>query len=119
MGGGQFMLKSRKKLTMWSSLPPYLGGKRRLCPLIFREGKIVLPRSGQLLEEFATHLANDAKRLVEDEETGAQSYRYIRTGTDHFSLAFTYDCLAATRDQHCVVIVGRYDGYIPILHEEY
>ncbi len=55
MGGGQFMLKSRKKLRMWSALPPYLGGKRRLCPLIFREGKIVLPRSEQLLEEFATH----------------------------------------------------------------
>ncbi len=84
-----------------------------------REGKIVLPRSGTLVEEFATHLANDAKRLVEDEETGAQSYRYIRTGTDHFSLAFTYDCLAATRDQHCVVIVGRYDGPIPILDDEY
>src|SRR5437867_3098157 len=38
------MLKSRKKLTMWSALPPYLGGKRRLCPLIFREVDRVLPR---------------------------------------------------------------------------
>src|SRR3989454_6643107 len=38
------MLKSRKKLTMWSSLPPYLGGKRRLCPLIFREVDRLLPR---------------------------------------------------------------------------
>jgi len=31
------MLKSRKKLTIWSALPPYLGGKRRLCGTIFRE----------------------------------------------------------------------------------
>jgi len=29
---------------MWSALPPYLGGKRRLCPLIFRELDRVLPR---------------------------------------------------------------------------
>jgi hypothetical protein len=29
---------------MWSALPPYLGGKRRLCPLIFREIDRVLPR---------------------------------------------------------------------------
>ena len=26
-----------RKLSIWSALPPYLGGKRRLCPLIFRE----------------------------------------------------------------------------------
>ena len=39
-------------------------------------------------------MASDAKRLIEDEETGSQVYRYIRTGTDHFSLAFTYDCIA-------------------------
>jgi len=58
---------------------------------------VVLPRAGALVEEFATHMANDAKRLVEDEETGEQAYRYIRTGPDHFSLAFTYDCIAAMR----------------------
>ena len=45
-------------------------------------------------EEFAAHLASDAKRLQEDPETGSQVFRYIRTGTDHFSLAFTYDCIA-------------------------
>src|SRR3972149_6444996 len=38
------MHKSRKKLRMWSALPPYLGGKRRLCPLIFREIDQILPR---------------------------------------------------------------------------
>ena len=35
---------SRKRLAMWGALPPYLGGKRRLCPLIFREIDRVLPR---------------------------------------------------------------------------
>ena len=29
---------------MWSALPPYLGGKRRLCPLIFREVDRLLQR---------------------------------------------------------------------------
>jgi adenine-specific DNA-methyltransferase len=38
------MLRSRKRLSMWSALPPYLGGKRRLCPLIFREIDRIVPR---------------------------------------------------------------------------
>jgi len=38
------MHKSRKKLSLWSALPPYLGGKRRLCPLIFREIDRLVPR---------------------------------------------------------------------------
>ena len=33
-----------RKLSMWSALPPYLGGKRRLCPTIFREVDRILPR---------------------------------------------------------------------------
>ncbi len=59
-----------------------------------RDRKVVLPRRCPRVEEFATHMANDAKQLREDPATGAQAYRYIRTGPDHFSLAFTYDCIA-------------------------
>src|SRR5512140_1266108 len=33
-----------RTLTMWSALPPYLGGKRRLCPTFFREIDKVVPR---------------------------------------------------------------------------
>ncbi len=29
----------------------------------------------------------DAKKIEEDEETGAQKYRYIKTGENHFSFA--------------------------------
>lgn len=36
---------SRKRLSLWGALPPYLGGKRRLCPLIFREIDRLLPRA--------------------------------------------------------------------------
>jgi hypothetical protein len=33
-----------RRLHLWSALPPYLGGKRRLCPTIFREVDRILPR---------------------------------------------------------------------------
>ena len=62
-----------------------------------RERKLVLPRRVPLVEEFARHMAADAKILDEDEETGAQKFSYIRTSADHFSLAFTYAWLAAWR----------------------
>jgi len=61
-----------------------------------REKKLVLPRRDRLVEEFAEHLTCDAKVLDEDQETGIKKYRYIRTGTNHFSMAFTYAWLAAT-----------------------
>lgn len=61
---------------------------------IIRDRRVLLPRRGQVVEEFARHMAADAKQLVEDERTGSQEYRYLRTGADHYSLAFTYDCVA-------------------------
>ena len=62
---------------------------------------MVLPRQDRLVEPFAALVSADAKVLDEDEETGAKRYRYIRTGADHFSLAFTYAWLAATeRPRH-------------------
>lgn len=65
-----------------------------------RRGDLVLPRRGPLVEEFAEHVASDVKQLVEDQDTGARSYRYVRTGTNHFSLALTYDCIAASRERY-------------------
>src|SRR5713101_6984270 len=37
-------MRRGRRLKMWSALYPYLGGKRRLCPLIFREIDRILPR---------------------------------------------------------------------------
>jgi hypothetical protein len=42
-------------------------------------------------------MAADARILDEDEETGAKKYRQVRTGPDHFSLAFTYAWIVADR----------------------
>ncbi len=62
-----------------------------------RDKRVVLPRRVPIVEIFARHMAADAKVLDEDEETGAKKYRYVRTGEDHFSLAFTYAWMAAER----------------------
>jgi len=64
-----------------------------------RDGEVVLPRRIPLLEVFAEHLASDAKKLIEDDETGSKSYKYIRTGTNHYSLAFTYDWIASEQER--------------------
>ena len=61
-----------------------------------RDRKLVLPPRSPRVEEFAKHMASDAKVLEEDEETGTKKYRYIRTGTNHFSMAFTYAWLAGS-----------------------
>src|SRR5258708_1942659 len=37
-------MRRSRRLKMWSALFPYLGGKRKLCPLIFREIDRVVPR---------------------------------------------------------------------------
>ncbi|MFH1892735.1 MAG: hypothetical protein ABIK83_08665 [Candidatus Zixiibacteriota bacterium] len=61
-----------------------------------RQKQLILPRHQPIIEEFARHMAADAKILEENEETGVQKYKYVRTGQDHFSLAFTYAWLAAS-----------------------
>lgn len=61
---------------------------------VIRDEQVALPRRTVLVEQFAKHMVADAKVLDEDEETGIKKFRYIRTGEDHFSLAFTYAWLA-------------------------
>jgi len=77
--------------------------------MAIRREEVVLPRQSKIVETFAEQLTHDVKRLEEDEETGAQEYRYVRTGTDHFSLAFTYEVLAA--GQSGTICAVHYGGY--------
>ncbi len=67
------------------------------------EKLVLLPRRMPIVEEFAKHLTHDAKVLDEDEETGKKKYRYVRTGENHYSMAFTYVWLAIS--EICVPIV--------------
>jgi hypothetical protein len=62
---------------------------------VVRDRQLILPRSTPLVEVFARHMAADAKVLDEDEATGIKKYRYVKTGENHLSLAFTYAWLAA------------------------
>jgi hypothetical protein len=61
---------------------------------IVRKVGVTLPLQSAIVEEFARHMASDAKILEEDEETGSKKFRYVKTGTNHFSLAFTYSLMA-------------------------
>ncbi len=97
-----FFVESQRGATRWDSRQ-HLVQENRTEALdasrkALRDGLVVLPRQSTIVEDFAAHCASDAKQLHEDEDTGAQSYRYVRTGPDHFSLAFTYDVIAWERD---------------------
>ena len=84
-----------------------------------RDGEVILPRRSPLLETFAEHLSSDAKKLIEDQETGSKTYKYIRTGTNHYSFAFTYDWIASERERRAgsggFVSVGDEDCWRPIM----
>jgi hypothetical protein len=69
-----------------------------------RSQRLILPRQTPVVAEFAQHMAANAKILDEDPDTGAQKYRYIRTGPDHYSLAFTYAWMAASRYMDAIEI---------------
>ena len=59
------------------------------------EQDIILPRETDIVREFAKHLRNVAKKLIEDGETGSKRYQYIKLGgPDHFRHAFNYEAMA-------------------------
>lgn len=57
--------------------------------------RLALPRQCGPVEEFATHCANTAKKLEEDEETGSKTYTWVKLGPDHYRHAHNYWCIAA------------------------
>ena len=56
--------------------------------------EIILPRSSDIVQEFAEHMHNVAKKLEENEETGSKRYIYVKLGPDHFRHAFNYEVMA-------------------------
>jgi len=55
---------------------------------------IILPKECEVVQEFAEHLHNVAKKLEEDEDTGSKRYVYVKLGPDHFRHAFNYEAMA-------------------------
>jgi hypothetical protein len=62
------------------------------------EKKTALPRRCEIIEKFAHHCHNTAKKLETDEKTGTKRYVYIPKlgGPDHFRLAQCYETMART-----------------------
>lgn len=58
------------------------------------EKQLILPKNCGVINEFAKHLHNVAKKLEEDEETGSKRYVYVKLGPDHFRHAFNYEAMA-------------------------
>jgi hypothetical protein len=59
-------------------------------------GAVILPRRDlDVIQLFAQHCNAIAKKLEEDEETGAKTYVYIRLKrADHFRFSQCYECMA-------------------------
>jgi hypothetical protein len=55
--------------------------------------KVILPRECEMVQQFAEHLHNTAKKLEED-ENGGKRYVYVRLGPDHFRHAYNYEAIA-------------------------
>jgi hypothetical protein len=58
------------------------------------QGLITLPAENDTVRDFAIQLANVARVLQTDPETGSSRYVYIQTGPDHFRHAQSYELMA-------------------------
>lgn len=61
---------------------------------MWAEGINVIQARSPEVEEFAQHLANTAKKLDIDAETGSKRFVYIKIGPDHFRHADNYATIA-------------------------
>jgi len=58
------------------------------------QGRLILPRPCDIVQEFAAHLHSMAKKIEENEETGSKRYVYVKLGPDHFRHALNYEAMA-------------------------
>src|SRR2546425_6580126 len=87
-------MRRSRKLKMWSALYPYLGGKRRLCPLIFREIDRVVPRRlGSGLTFLDAFLGGGAVAIG----AKAQGFRVIATDIAERSIVVGQALIENTR----------------------
>ncbi len=64
--------------------------------LIMR-GKIALPHRSDVVEEFAKHCHNVARKRIEDEETGEVQHTWVKLRADHYRRALNFMVLASDR----------------------
>ena len=71
-----------------------------------KRGEVALPRRlCKDTETFIRHLTSVAKVVQEDERTGRQVARYIRTGPDHYAHALTFAFMAMDRLNRVPVVM--------------
>ncbi|MFC1537601.1 phage tail protein, partial [Gemmatimonadota bacterium] len=58
------------------------------------KGEVILPQECETIHEFAGHCSNVARVLQTDPDTGASKYRYLKTGSDHYRHAQSYESMA-------------------------
>ena len=65
--------------------------------LVSKEGRLVISRKSDEVEQYAIEMSNIAKVLEEDKDTGGRKYRYRKLGDDHYFHTTGYFTLAAKR----------------------
>ena len=81
----------QKKITIYQSMAMDASHQ------MLQDGKVVLPRKSDLVDTFAKHCHNVARKKIEDEKTGAVYNKWIKTGEDHYRKAFSYMMVAWER----------------------
>lgn len=64
------------------------------------DGTLILPKKCGIMNDFAKHLHNVAKKVEEDESTGSKRYIYVKLGVDHFRHALNYEVMARQNMPH-------------------
>lgn len=100
---------SRKKPPGWDDTDMTLYVRRtEACDMVAQEvrtqGKIILPRRCEEIEEFATELSNIIKTRKEDKLTGTVSFIWKNTGADHYFHSLLF-CIYAS--DHIPVVSDR------------
>ena len=88
--------------TKWNEEDKTVKGYRtEICDsthnLVAQGGQLILPRRCEEVDICARQMANIAKVLEEDQETGSRIYRYRKLGDDHYFHAMGYFYLAAQK----------------------
>ncbi|NIO20947.1 MAG: hypothetical protein GTN76_09455 [Candidatus Aenigmarchaeota archaeon] len=65
--------------------------------LFQKPGALILPRRNAEIEKFSKQVCNLVKVLQEDPETGAKTFKYLKTGEDHGRHSLAYCLLASER----------------------
>lgn len=116
---GCFYTQSGKTVRQWdetdNKIMIYQAEAMDASHQVLQTGKVMLPRATiPEVKEFAQHCHNVARRKIEDEETGAIRYQWIKMGPDHYRKAFNFMVLASEKVGESVT--GAATNYKGLLH---